>query len=198
MEGGTVGGFEFAADGSLTAASPGHDVYAGAAVGKMTDNSIVYQITNHIPIRVQEENDKVHAGGIVGAGDGSISSSVNEAGITATGSTAMAGGIAGHGGLAGLKIKKSENHGAVATKSGGSGDVYAGGVVGYAEGSLRMDEENTPVTNTGAITAEQGQHNYAGGLVGRAGSEITFSELSGNSGAVAIQAPQALGSYAGG
>ncbi|MBJ6362602.1 S-layer homology domain-containing protein [Paenibacillus sp. GCM10012307] len=198
MEGGTVGGFKFTADGSLTVTNSGRDVYAGAAVGKMTDSSIVYQITNYIPIHVQENSHKVRVGGIVGAGDGAVSSSSNEADVTAFGSTAAAGGIAGQGGLSGLRIKKTENHGAVATESDGTGDVYAGGIVGHAQGSLRMNEENTPVANTGAITAEYGEHSYAGGLVGRAGADIAFSELSANSGSVTVDAPQALGSFAGG
>ncbi|KWX89176.1 hypothetical protein AMQ83_02175 [Paenibacillus riograndensis] len=92
MDGGTVGGFEFGSSGSISVTSVTYDVYAGAAVGKMTGNSTVYDITNKMRIETISSPFEAFTGGIVGMGTGSISNSVNEASITANGASA-AGGI---------------------------------------------------------------------------------------------------------
>lgn len=203
MDEATVGGFTFDR-GSIHIESVTGDVYAGAsakyagsAVGKMVNNSIVYGITNHVPIQVDTLTPDAAVGGIVGSGEGIISSSVNHASVTVSGTKVYTGGIAGYADNNGLKIKKVENNGAVHARSG-AGDVYAAGILGYASGAVRMDEESTPISNNAAVTAERGSNNFAGGIVGKASADITFSANTSNNGTVNVEAPQANSSYAGG
>ncbi|MFE5322272.1 chitobiase/beta-hexosaminidase C-terminal domain-containing protein [Paenibacillus sp. NPDC056579] len=174
------------------------EVYVGAAVGKMTNHSTVYGITNNIPIQVRSTQSQTAVGGIVGEGEGDLSNSVNKGAVTVNGINVYAGGLVGHASLNGLKLKKLTNDGAILVKSSGNGDAYAAGVVGFASGNVVMDEESTPFENNGSVTAENGNINYAGGLIGKAAAQVRFSRNSSNNGAVAIQAPQADGSYAGG
>ncbi|WP_053373858.1 chitobiase/beta-hexosaminidase C-terminal domain-containing protein [Paenibacillus sp. FJAT-27812] len=197
MDGGTVGGFDFAS-GTIELVSVTQSTYAGAAVGAMANNSMVFNITNHIPIKVSGAGTYVYAGGIVGSGEGSISNSSNLSTVDAAGSYVYTGGIAGRASDGGLLIKKTANAGAIAAGNASAAEVYAGGIVGYASGELLMQEQDTPISNTANVTATGGTASYAGGIAGKAASKITFSASTSSSGAVRVDAQSANGTYAGG
>ncbi|WP_219215564.1 chitobiase/beta-hexosaminidase C-terminal domain-containing protein [Paenibacillus sp. S150] len=196
MDGATVGGFEFTSSGSISVTSVTYDVYAGAAVGKMTGNSTVYDIINKIKIETISLPFHAYAGGIVGMGTGSIANSVNEAAITANGASTV-GGIVGYGGPGSLKIKKASNSGALLV-NGLEGTSYAGGIAGHTSGSLIMNDEDTAISNTASVTATGGEIVYAGGIIGRTDGTIVFSSATASGGAVSVNAPGATGAYAGG
>ncbi|WP_310550586.1 chitobiase/beta-hexosaminidase C-terminal domain-containing protein [Paenibacillus glufosinatiresistens] len=198
MEGGTVGGFTFEASGRLSAASVTSDVYAGSAVAKMSGSSLVYNITNHIDVQltVSESVYRIYAGGIVGMGEGTIADVANTKSITASGSS-YAGGIVGYGGAYGLRIKQASN-GASVSLDGQGGEIAAGGIAGYVEGLLELEDQDTPVVNSGSIDANGGAVSYAGGIAGRVGGRLSISALTSNTGSVTIQAPGGTASYAGG
>lgn len=201
----TVGGFLFTRSsaesgfGLIDVQTVTGSTYAGAAVAHMTGVSIVYDITNQIPVKAASA-DRLAVGGVVGAGEGTIANSVNAAdrGLSASSSTVYAGGIAGYANPNGLSLKKITNNSAVNAFGLGMGETHAGGIVGYSSGLLRMNEENTPIANTAAVSVHNGQQAYAGGIVGRAGENVVFSTITANSGPVLIEAPEALGSSAGG
>jgi hypothetical protein len=197
MDGGTVGGLDFAS-GRIELVSATQSTYAGAAVGAMANNSMVFNITNSIPIKVSGAGTYVYAGGIVGSGEGSISNSSNFSTVDAAGSYVYTGGIAGRASDGGLLIKKSANAGAIAAGNANAAEVYAGGIVGYASGELLMQEQDTPISNTANVTATGGTAGYAGGIAGKAASKITFSASTSSSGAVRVDAQSANGTYAGG
>ncbi|MCR8636517.1 chitobiase/beta-hexosaminidase C-terminal domain-containing protein [Paenibacillus radicis (ex Xue et al. 2023)] len=206
MDGATVGGFEFTATGSIDVVTVSNSVYnnvygdngvyVGSAVGKMINNSTVYNITNQLNVKVSTTITNVFAGGIVGSGEGSISNSNNNKPVTASGMDTHAGGIVGYGDDDGLKIKKVMNNGPI--DATGSGKLHAGGIAGFAYGFIKMDEDATPISNSASIKVTGGSGGYAGGIVGRAGADITFSNNTTNTGAVSIDSPQASGTYAGG
>ncbi len=199
MDNATVGGLIFANNGSISLHNSWKDVYVGVAVGKMVNNSTVYNITNRLPIEVGSNNATVFAGGIVGSGDGTISNSFNEAAITANASTVYSGGIVGHSEGTRLIVKKVTNSAAVTAHGfDTTGQAFAGGIQAYAGATLVMDEEETPIENKGAISANGGGAAYAGGIVGKAQSEVSFSNKTANSGAVKVKAEAAKESYAGG
>lgn len=195
MAGGTVGGFHFV-NGAVSVTGVTYDVYAGSAVGKMTGNSTVYNITSEIPVDADGSPFRAYAGGIVGSAEGSVSNSENAGPVTA-GHHAFAGGIVGYVDAAGAKIKKVANSAPVTVNAMG-GQGMAGGIAGNALGALNMHEDETPISNSGAVTVNGGTVNYAGGIVGRAESAVSFSNLTTSGGQVEIAAPDALGSYAGG
>ncbi|WP_181376712.1 beta strand repeat-containing protein, partial [Paenibacillus agaridevorans] len=201
MDGGTFGGFVFANYGSFSLHNSWQTLHAGVAVGKMINYSTVYNITNYLPIQAGSINASVYAGGIVGysSGDADISNSFNHANLTINGSSVYAGGIAGYTEGTELVVKKVSNTGAV-TANGfdEKGDIYAGGILGLSNGPLFMHDDATPIENTGAIAATNGKYSYAGGIVAKAASDITFSNATSNSGSVTVNAAQAVGSYAGG
>ncbi|WP_141506430.1 chitobiase/beta-hexosaminidase C-terminal domain-containing protein [Paenibacillus luteus] len=201
MDGGTVGGFHFA-NGSINintvTQSTYSSAYAGAAVGKMVNNGIVYNITNTIPVKLNAAGQRAYAGGIVGAGEGSISNSTNDTLVEVSGAYAYAGGITGSASNGGLIIKKATNNGTIHSGNGGALEVYAGGIAGHASGTLLMEDQATPIINTASVTASSGELSYAGGIVGKAGAEVRFSNETVNNGAVKVDASGAKGSYAGG
>lgn len=194
---GTVGGFVFSNDGSISVTTVTYDVYAGAAVGKMAGTSIVYDITNNLKIATDSAPYHTYAGGIVGMGEGSVANSFNNASITVNG-TSAAGGIVGYGDAGGLKLKKVSNTGAVLANGQGSDSIYAGGIAGHTIGSVTMNDEDTVISNSAAVTVNGGATVYAGGIVGGIGNTAVFSDSTNNSGAVSINAPSATGTYAGG
>ncbi|NOU97201.1 hypothetical protein GC093_28825 [Paenibacillus sp. LMG 31456] len=206
MDGGTVGGFEFTDTGSIDVATVSNSVYsnvygdngvyAGSAVGKMVNNSTVYNITNQLNVKVSTTITNVFAGGVVGSGEGTLANSNNYKPVTASGMDVHAGGIIGYGDDDGLKIKKVLNNGSI--DASGSGKLHAGGIAGFAFGFIKMDEDATPISNAASIKVTGGSSGYAGGIVGRAGADITFSNSTANAGAVSIDSQQANGTYAGG
>ncbi|MBW7460877.1 hypothetical protein K0U00_43135, partial [Paenibacillus sepulcri] len=174
-------------------------VYAGAAVGKMTNNSTLYDINvaADMQISVATVTGVTYAGGIVGQSEGVVSNVENHAAITASGGDVYAGGVAGQVYGTGLKLKKIWNYGTVNAISYGN-EASAGGIVGYAPVSVNMGDDNTIILNAGAVSSSGGNRNYSGGIVGRASWTASFSEDTSNSGQVSISAPAASGSYAGG
>ncbi|WP_248930534.1 FN3 associated domain-containing protein [Paenibacillus hamazuiensis] len=198
MDGATVGGFKFTDTGSISMSSVTQDVYVGAAVGLMANNSILYDITNNVSISVDSVTKVTYAGGIVGRAEGIVSNLVNNGAVAAYGGDVYAGGITGAVDRNGLKLKKMWNYGAVSAASKAGKNVYAGGIAGHSSTSIKMDEESTAILNAGAVTASNGLNNYAGGILGKVSGEVTFSANTTNSGAVNVGAPSARGSYAGG
>jgi len=222
MDQGTVGGFEFMGGGRIEVGSSNAtgivyvmqsvysqtygtvwnlvpvpdttEAYVGAAVGKMVNSSIVYNITNRIPVQADFVIKHIYAGGIVGSGEGSISNSANYAPITAKGPNIESGGIVGHGGSQGMVMKKVANQAAVL--SDGSGTIHAAGIIGYAAGGLSMGDENTPIANAGAVQITGAKIAYAAGIAGRAGAAVDFSDVTSNSGPVTVQSAAAESSYA--
>ncbi|MBB3113918.1 hypothetical protein FHS18_006033 [Paenibacillus phyllosphaerae] len=200
MEGGTLGGFIFKGDGTFNLHNSWQDLYAGVAVGKMTGNSTVYNITNYLPIEAGSPDASVYAGGIVGSGDGTISNSVNHADITANGTSVYAGGIAGYTEGDQLIVKKTTNNGEILGRGleEAAGEIHAGGIIGNSDSALYMDDEATPIANTGTIMAQNGVHAYAGGIIAKAENEVSLSIQTANSGQVSVNAAKASGTYAGG
>ncbi|MFC3801706.1 S-layer homology domain-containing protein [Cohnella sp. GCM10012308] len=196
MEAGTLGGFTFADNGRISVADSAYEVYAGSAVGKMTGSSLVYNITNNIEISVTDATYNVYAGGIVGMGEGTIANVVNTKTVTTNG-TSYAGGIAGYGGAHGLRIKQAENQKDI-TVNGKGGKVGVGGIVGYVEGLLELEDQDTPIVNKGNISATGATVSYAGGIAGRVGGRISISSLTKNEGTITVDTPGGTGSYAGG
>ncbi|AIQ46358.1 hypothetical protein R70723_11080 [Paenibacillus sp. FSL R7-0273] len=197
MIGGTVGGFQFRDNGSISVTSVTYDVYAGAAVGKMSGSSIVYDINNYITVTTDSAPFTAYAGGIVGMGEGSIANSFNYGAVTANGSSA-AGGIVGYADAAGLNVKKVTNSGSVLANAQGGDTVYAGGIAGYAIGTLVLNDENTVISNSAPVTVNGGATVFAGGITGKIDNTAVFSDATSNSGPVTIQAPAANATYAGG
>ncbi|MEK8129898.1 FN3 associated domain-containing protein [Paenibacillus filicis] len=222
MDRGTVGGFKFMNSGKIEVGStnvtgivyvmqpvtsqtygtvwelvPVPDTriaYVGAAVGKMVNNSIVYNVTNQLPVKADFVVKHIYAGGIVGGGEGSISNSSNQAPVTVKGPDLESGGIVGYGESQGLVLKKVSNQGAIQADS--TGIAHAAGIIGHAAGRLSMSDENTPISNTGAIQITNAKTAYAGGIVGRAGAAVEFSDVTSNGGTVTIESAAAQGSYA--
>ncbi|WP_282940134.1 chitobiase/beta-hexosaminidase C-terminal domain-containing protein [Paenibacillus sp. RC67] len=195
MDGATVGGFKFTGSGSITMTSVTQNVYVGAAVGKMVNSSILYDITNDMPITVDSKTRDTYVGGIVGQGGGTLSNLKNNGAVTALGGNVYAGGVTGsvYG-----KVVKTWNTGALSATSKTAQDVYAGGIIGQSPISIEMDTDNTIISNSGTITVSGGLKNYAGGIVGKANGLAKFSANTSNRGSVNINAPSASGSYAGG
>jgi len=202
MDGATVGGFEFTDTGSIDISSVTQAVYAGTAVGYMKNLSTVYDITSRLPVKVASTGHDSFVGGIVGKGEGTISNSANAATVEAkatSGGNAFVGGVVGYGEAPiGLKLKRVTNEGGLKAESDDNGDAYAGGIAGYGLGALLLNEDATPIANAGSVTVLSGRLNYAGGMVGYAGSEVKFSTNTTSAGEVAIDAQTSVGSYAGG
>ncbi|AIQ51960.1 hypothetical protein R70331_10845 [Paenibacillus sp. FSL R7-0331] len=194
---GTVGGFLFPDSGSISVTTVTYDVYAGAAVGKMSGSSIVYDITNYIKITTDSAPYHVYAGGIVGMAEGSVANSFNNASITANG-TAAIGGIVGYGDVGGLKLKKVSNTGALLANGQDGDSIYAGGIAGHTSSTVTMNDEDTVISNTAPVTVNGGSTIYAGGILGKIDNAAVFSNTTNNSGAISIDAPTATGTYAGG
>ncbi|ASS68273.1 MULTISPECIES: chitobiase/beta-hexosaminidase C-terminal domain-containing protein [unclassified Paenibacillus] len=195
MEGGTVGGFRFAADGSIGLSTVTGNVYAGAAVGRMAGYSIVYDIENEIGIGAKSLAGTAYAGGIVGSAEGQVANVSNGASVTTEGS-AYAGGLIGYVSSGSLQMKTAHNGGAVT--SGGDGIIYAGGLTGYTAGILIMNDQNTVIANTAPVQVTAGSIVHAGGFSGGFGAPVLFSGQTAASGSVTVEAPKAAEVYAGG
>ncbi|WP_249865278.1 chitobiase/beta-hexosaminidase C-terminal domain-containing protein [Paenibacillus konkukensis] len=195
MDGATVGGFHFTETGAISLSSVTSDVYAGTAVGKMVNNSILYDITSNVPVTVDSSNRDTYVGGIVGQGAGTLSNLRNNGAVTASGGNVYAGGVTGsvYG-----KMVKIWNTGALNATGKADQSVYAGGIVGYSPLSIAMNQDNTIISNSGAVTVAGGSKLYAGGIVGKANGVLNFSAATTNSAAVTINAPAAAGTYVGG
>ncbi|HZG88085.1 chitobiase/beta-hexosaminidase C-terminal domain-containing protein [Paenibacillus sp.] len=197
MQGGTVGGFTFAGTGFIDVQSVSEDVYAGSAVGWMSGVSTVYDISNYMTVEADAPAGISAAGGIAGSAGGVIANSNNYAAVTTTGSVAYAGGVAGQTSAQGLVMKKVGNAGAIRSGSASGTIVYAGGIAGATEGALTMNEDDTPIGNTGSVSGFGGTTVYAGGILGSVGGPVAFSSNTSNSGAVLIDAAAAQSTHAG-
>ncbi|WNS46257.1 chitobiase/beta-hexosaminidase C-terminal domain-containing protein [Paenibacillus sp. MMS20-IR301] len=196
MEGGTVGGLSFNS-GSISVTGVTYDVYAGAAVGKMSGSSIVFDITNNINITTHAAPYHSYTGGIVGMGEGMISNSINNGAVTAAQGSADVGGILGYGDSQGIIIKKITNNGAVLAQGGSGTLAAAGGIIGHAAGLLKLNDEDTPIINNAAVTITGGSQAAAGGIAGKIDSKVVFSNMTTNTGAVTVNAPAGEGTAAG-
>ena len=134
---------------------------AGHALGAVTDCTVTGKITY-----VCNNSNKVFAGGIAGRAEASVDGCVTDVTITTEDAQAEtnAGGIVGYlsyGGSASAPLKLT-THGSITVSS--SGDVYAGGLVGYSSGSLYLSASQA----TGEVLSmsTSGTFSHAGGLVG--------------------------------
>ncbi|UKS27101.1 S-layer homology domain-containing protein [Paenibacillus sp. HWE-109] len=197
LSGATVGGFHVLGNIQINSTE---GVQVGAIAGFMDQNSIVYNIRNEASIRVTSTKE-AYVGGVVGAGSGELSDIVNQAGVTLNGSTTgVVGGIAAAStGGSGLSLKKIENTGAV-TVTGSVYQANVGGILGLANASLSMKDQNTLITNSALITATNNTSSVIGGIVGRVetGAVVTFSNLTSNKGNISVLAPGSKGSFVGG
>ncbi|QNK56388.1 S-layer homology domain-containing protein [Paenibacillus sp. PAMC21692] len=199
-ENATIGGFSIdGASSSIDVTATGDAVYAGSVVGKIVGLGTVYDIKSGVPITVNASGKDVYAGGIAGYAEGTVSRSVYSGSLEATAQDAAAGGIIGYGGPQGVTVLRVTNNSNVTVeKVGLDGDMAAGGIVGHSAGFLRMEQDETPILNTGAVTVRNGHWSYAGGIVGKTDGIATFSLSTTNNGAVLIDAPEAIESAAGG
>ncbi|ETT30252.1 cellulosome anchoring protein cohesin subunit [Paenibacillus sp. FSL R7-269] len=195
MQGGTVGGLIFES-GTISVTGVTYDVYAGSAVGKMSGSSIVFDITNQINITSDASPYHSYTGGIVGMGEGMISNSINNGTVTVYGS-ADVGGIMGYGDSKGNIIKKVVNNGAILAQGTDSSVLTAGGIAGHTTGSLRLNDEDTPIINTAAVTIAGGSQVAAGGIAGKVDNTVVFSNMTTNNGAITVDAAAAVNSAAG-
>ncbi|TBL76274.1 chitobiase/beta-hexosaminidase C-terminal domain-containing protein [Paenibacillus thalictri] len=197
MDGATVGGFKFTSTGNINMPSVTRDVYVGAAVGKMVNNSYLYDITNDMTVTVNSGSQVAHAGGIIGQSEGNISNLVNNGAVTVSGGTVYAGGVTGSVYGSGLNAVKLWNYKALNATGQPGKDVYAGGIAGYSPVSIKMSDYNTAISNSGNVTVSGGANLYAGGILGKASGLAVFSPSTTNSGAVTVTAASATSSYAG-
>ncbi len=199
MSGATVGRFTLAGEISLN--TSGRNVYAGSVAGFMDQKSTILDMVSNVTIQVTgASNGQLHAGGIVGSSSGVLSNVENRGSITVNSvGEVLAGGIAGASN-GDLELKKNQNSGAVTV----TGSVYrseAGGVIGFAQAKLDMDEEDTFIRNSGALTVTDTAGGSLGGIVGKAGpaAAVEFSAQTSNSGRVQLNAGSfAADTYAGG
>lgn len=199
MSGATVGRFTLA--GSIQLDASGRNAYAGAVAGYMDQNSTILDMVSQVTIQATgASSGHLHAGGIVGSSSGVLSNVENRGSITVNGvGEVLAGGIAGASNGE-LELKKNQNSGAVTV----TGSVYrseAGGIIGYALAKLDMDEEDTFIRNSGALTVSDTAGGSLGGIVGKAGpgAAVEFSAQTSNSGRIQLDAgAYAADTYAGG
>lgn len=179
----------------------GGQVYAGSVAGYMDQESTILDLTSNVEIHINgSPGGRVQVGGIVGSSSGTLSNVENRGGITVNGmGEVQAGGITGAGnGI--LLMKKNDNQGSVSV----TGSVYrsdAGGIIGFAPALLNMDEEDTFIRNSGALTVSDTASGTLGGIVGRAGpgAAVQFSAKTSNSGRIQLDAgAYAADTYAGG
>lgn len=199
MSGATVGRFTLA--GSIQLDASGRHAYAGAVAGYMDQNSTILDMASQVAIQATgASSGQLHAGGIVGSSSGVLSNVENRGSITVNGvGEVLAGGIAGASNGE-LELKKNQNSGAVTV----TGSVYrseAGGIIGYVPAKLDMDEEDTFIRNSGALTVSDTAGGSLGGIVGKAGpgAAVEFSAQTSNSGRIQLNAgSHAADTYAGG
>ncbi|RAU97892.1 S-layer homology domain-containing protein [Paenibacillus sp. YN15] len=198
MHGATVGRFTLA--GNIEVHGSG-DVYVGSVAGYMDQKSTILDVVSSVDIQASGSPDRsVHAGGIAGSASGLMSNVNNQGDITVSGfGEVVTGGIAGasNGELA---LKKNQNSGPVSV----TGSVYrsdAGGIIGFAQAKLDMDDEDTFIRNSGQLTVQNSGSGALGGIVGRAGpaAAVEFSAQTSNSGRIQLDAGiSATDTYAGG
>ncbi len=199
MSGATVGRFTLA--GEIDLNTSGRNVYAGSVAGFMDQKSTILDMVSNVTIHATgASNGQLHAGGIVGSSSGVLSNVENRGSITVNSvGEVLAGGIAGASN-GDLELKKNQNSGAVTV----TGSVYrseAGGVIGFAQAKLDMDEEDTFIRNSGALTVTDTAGGSLGGIVGKAGpaAAVEFSAQTSNSGRIQLNAgSSAADTYAGG
>lgn len=197
----TIGGFSIGAGSRITLGSDSGTsaLYVGSVVGRSGGNGTVYDLNSTVSISVYGNAQNLYVGGLAGFAEGTVSSSGYNGAINAEVQRVAAGGLVGYGGSSGLKIKRVTNTAAIAAESNAySGSAIAGGIIGQSTGQLLMEEDSTPIGNSGGITVISEGVSYAGGIVGKADSLVTFSGDTSNSGAVAIQSPLGELSAAGG
>jgi hypothetical protein len=146
-------------------------VYLGSVAGYLGDWSTVEACDSRTALAADAGNGTVYAGGIAGyAGNSAYIQRSSAAGdISASGSSAHAGGIAGRND-AGI-IRDSSAAGAVSA-IGLDGDAYAGGIAGSGGGAVR----NTCAS--GDVAAETGSAAaYGGGIAGflETGGTVEYS-----------------------
>ena len=173
-----------------------HPSYIGGLVGYNTGGTI-QNCTSAVSISATS-NAVISAGGLAGYNKGS-GEKVSESSATGSVSTISTytgttpcgtGGLIGY--LDGVTISKNYASGIVSAKNTVSGDVYAGGIVGYKAGG---DVKNSYTTSK--ITAESSSGKaYAGGIAGYQGSGTTSNSFT--TGEVVAKSTSSVNSYSGG
>ena len=116
-------------------------------------------VVGGVSVDISDSTKRIHAGGIAGYNDGTITNNANSGGVSASGgSYNYAGGIVGYND--GGKITNNAHSGGGVSASGGS-DNCAGGIAGLNFGTITNN-----VNNGGDISVYDGQYNRAGGIAG--------------------------------
>ena len=172
----------------------GNSCYAGGLVGYIYYAAItITNCTNSGNVSSTGQSYD-YAGGLVGYiqyGAATITNCTNTGNVSAiclnSGYSANAGGLVGYIYMINVTITNCTNSGSVSSTD------YAGGLVGEAYDSTVMI---TNCTNSGNISATGQSYDYAGGLVGRIGGNVTITNCI-NSGSVSSTGECDKG-YAGG
>ena len=150
------------ATGDATATVTGSgNVFAGGLAGANSDGTISNSYATGDATATGTGSGNVFAGGLVGDNEGTILNSYATAAITAEGSVFVhAGGLTGYN--SGGTIRNSYATGDATATGTGSGNVFAGGLVGDNEGTIL----NSYATGNATATATGSGNVFAGGLVG--------------------------------
>ena len=162
---------------------------AGYALGAVTDCTVTGSITY-----IGTNSNKVFAGGIAGRAEANVDGCVTDVTVTIEDAQAETnvGGIVGYLSYGGSEDPMTLSASGSITASA-SGDVYAGGLIGYSSGGLYLSASHA--TGNVTSTSTGGWYSSAGGLVGRGSSTITDSYATGN---VTSTSTGGSNSYAGG
>ncbi len=122
------------ATGNVTSTSASSSSYAGGLVGN--GNSTVTD--SYATGNVTSTSYTSHAGGLVGNGSSTVTDSYATGNVTSTstGYTSYAGGLVGCGYT--VTVRNSYSVSCVSAE-GESGNVYIGGIAGYVDGSLTLE-----------------------------------------------------------
>jgi len=117
---------------------------------------------------VSSASSTVYIGGLVGYVNGSVTltSCYNSGSVSSANSYSRTGGLIGYLNLTSdavsSTIENSFNSGKVSAVNTGSGTIYVGGIIGYADGAVLLSD----CSNRGAITASGANSSvYAGGFI---------------------------------
>lgn len=144
------------------------DVFAGGLVGIVGNGGTIdycYAIGTVDIVSTAPSGDNLHIGGLVGWMVGNMRNSFANVSVTVKADCLIyAGGLTGRGSGSTYKIEKSWATGKVVATSIGN-DVYAGGIVGWAELTIRIED----CWSSGNVSAIANWMVSAGGIAGRGG-----------------------------
>ncbi len=142
---------------------------AGYTLGAVTDCTVSGSITY-----IGTNSNKVFAGGIAGRAEADVDGCVTDVTITVENAQAETnvGGIVGYLSYGGSEDPMILSASGSITASA-SGDVYAGGLIGYSSGGLYLSASHATGNVTGTSTSD---YSRAGGLMGHGGYQTTIMD----------------------